>query len=571
MKLEYRALRSTQADPAKKLVMFSAPAPEINLWAGIPQKKRFGTGEETAGFQREENQKRLKSLAEFYADRSNIIQNPLLCSIRDLKFASVKFVPDSDIDDDISEFGTLVIEFPEYEKLSLREVLRMVKAHLESRVPHLSGLPVRQDLLATLKARAAEAGHVDSSEAPTDVESIDSTNDDDAPDPSAALFEESHIVDFWNEIACRHVIVEEIGDSFGGDEFLGFTKEALISYLKPVVLVDGQHRLGGAIYAAVAAIEKPELQAEIEARVIAGEDDDVIRKDLISRNSRALPISLLMSSSPGEQVFQFVIVNQKATPVGKALLGTIVSTSLSNEEMEAVAGRLKSAGIELVESQAITYLARYPDSPFFNLIERGMTGDGGDLLKWNVFSSLIAVFRDLKGGKLFGQKNDYADTWRVRLLSESKIIDGYQSEGCESPLEYWSRIDGPWRSVFISFWVEVRNKLGSVDDPDRYNFWGRPRDSNLFNKVSLNILAADFFQYLTETKSTIDSAEGIPDLVESWLEYVNRGYFDKNWDLAGVKKDSTGIRNQWALLWGEYRKAGGNLPDKRLYRKPKND
>lgn len=83
------------------------------------------------------------------------------------------------------------------------------------------------------------------------------------------------------------------------------------------------------------------------------------------------------------------------------------------------------------------------------------------------------------------------------------------------------------------------------------------------------ILAAGYFQFLVETRSTIDSADQIPELVDTWLENVNTGYFDKGWNLAGVKKDSTGIRNQWAFLWSEYRKRGGSLPDRRLFASPK--
>ena len=74
MKYTYQAIRSQQADSEKKLILFSASASEINMWSGIPQKKRFGTGEETAGFQREQNVARLKSLSDFYSDKENIIQ-----------------------------------------------------------------------------------------------------------------------------------------------------------------------------------------------------------------------------------------------------------------------------------------------------------------------------------------------------------------------------------------------------------------------------------------------------------------------------------------------------------------
>ncbi len=180
------------------------------------------------------------------------------------------------------------------------------------------------------------------------------------------------------------------------------------------------------------------------------------------------------------------MVNQKATPIGRALLGTIVATTLSNDELARVADRLKDAGIQLEESQAITFLSRYPDSPFCGLIERGLAGDAKDLLQWNVFASLVSIFRDLRGGKLFGQRNDYAHIWGQRQLGDSALVKDYAAKGSESPLDYWRTLDGPWRDVFMAFWMEVRDKFGNTEDADKHNYWGKPRESNLFNKVSLD-------------------------------------------------------------------------------------
>jgi hypothetical protein len=177
----------------------------------------------------------------------------------------------------------------------------------------------------------------------------------------------------------------------------------------------------------------------------------------------------------------------------------------------------------------------------------------------------------LRGGKLFGQKNDYADIWRTRYLESCPIVSEYQTKGYDSEFAFWHSSDGPWRDVFMTFWREIRDRFGDLKDRDKHNFWGRPRESNLFNKISLTILAADFFQFITDTKSKIESIEKLPELIDSWLEFVSLGYFDKDWELSGVKKDSSGIRNQWSALWNEYRKGGGNLPDKRLYRKPKSE
>lgn len=85
-----------------------------------------------------------------------------------------------------------------------------------------------------------------------------------------------------------------------------------------------------------------------------------------------MPVSLLLSSDPAEQVFQFVVINQKATPIERSLLGTIVSTTLTNDEMEQVSERLRSSGIQLEEARAITWMARSEESPFCRLVERGV-------------------------------------------------------------------------------------------------------------------------------------------------------------------------------------------------------
>jgi hypothetical protein len=91
----HKAILLHQTDASK---LFAGHAAEINLWSGIPQKKRFGTGDEateTAGFQREQNPARIKSLQEFYRDEHNVIQNPLLCATRELPDSKVTFIPDA--------------------------------------------------------------------------------------------------------------------------------------------------------------------------------------------------------------------------------------------------------------------------------------------------------------------------------------------------------------------------------------------------------------------------------------------------------------------------------------------
>ena len=456
----------------------------------------------------------------------------------------------------------------------MEDILGLLREYIEKRVPTLGGKQPDKKMLSDLKIKANQAGHSSFNE--VNSESIEAYEDNENGTEveseslvESALFEESHIYDFWNEIAGRHELIKMMDkDDRPKDEFLDFKRDALITYLRPVVLVDGQHRLRGAIKAAESRMDQDDILKEIERRIGNAERPETIDSDILAREVRRLPVSLLLSDDPSEQVFQFVVVNQKATPIGRALLGTIVSTTLSTEEIEKVAFRLKNAGIQLEESQAITFLSRYEGSPFNNLVERGLSGDSKDLMQWNVLSSLVRIFRHLKGGKLYGSKNDYAELWHSRHLGNSSIVKSNSSESGD-PFLVWSKLDGPWRDVFIVFYSEVRNFFGSTSDSHAHNYWGSPRNSNLFNKISLTILAADFFQFLIDSKKEIDSKEHVSQLIKEWLDQVSPTYFNRDWGLSGVKKDNPGIRNQWAYQWLEYRKNPTRLPPVTIYRKSK--
>ena len=88
---------------------------------------------------------------------------------------------------------------------------------------------------------------------------------------------------------------------------------------------------------------------------------------------------------------------------------------------------------------------------------------------------------------------------------------------------------------------------------------------NFFTKT---ILASDFFQNLCDRRLGIDSIEDIPLLVSEWLEGVDSNYFNRDWNLHGVKKDVPGIRKRWSKEWVQYRKDPQRPPKSNLYRQP---
>lgn len=574
---KYKALRVRQTNSGNWLVLFAASAIEIEQWVGIPQKKKIGD-QETTGFQREENPKRIREIRAFYQNEQNIIQNPLLCALRQTSQGSIDFEPNDSNDDNYIQHGDLTIVAEPLEQLSLLELLKRVKQDLESRVPTLNDETIPDSLITKLKRRAVEEGQFDLWEQLDESDALaqsndndnDNDNNDNEEDSDVRFSDESHILDFWQEISAYIYVLEEIQD-FQGYKFIDYTKESMIAFLRPVVVVDGQHRLRAAIASTKELIKEDKYKEKIEDEILNNPeaDSEEIQREIEIGISRKLPISLLINNDPAEQVFQFVVVNQKATPIKHALLGTIVSTSLSNEELARVEERLEKAGIKLDESRAITYLLRHPRSPFLGLVERGLKSDGKDLLNWRVLASIVGIFRDLKGGQLFHERIDYADKWKRYHLEESPIIKPYNDdENCQTAFEYWSKLDGPWREIFIEFWIKIRDKLADKDNDQAWHYWGNPKQSNIFNKTSLTILSADFFQHLTDKEILIEGAEQIDEIVGNWLKGVNTDYFNRDWNLHGIKKDVPGIRKRWSTEWVQYRKDPRQLPKNNIYRNP---
>lgn len=245
-----------QSTENKPLVLFAAPATDINQWAGVPRKKRIGDSEETTGFQRSENSKRVQELRDFYSNPSNIVQNPLLCATRSFDGSSASFHPTPGSSDNPVQVGSLTISFPDYSQMSLGDLMGRLRKHLEDRISGSGSLKIDQGVVTKFKELARSQGHIQGTadgRAEEDLEEEEEADDDEggqeseSDDVSAGLYEETHIADFWHEVAARHEILKELGDAFTADEFLGFTRDVVVSFIQPVVLVDGQHRLSGAL------------------------------------------------------------------------------------------------------------------------------------------------------------------------------------------------------------------------------------------------------------------------------------------------------------------------------------
>ncbi|TIH12493.1 hypothetical protein D0S45_17630 [Marinifilum sp. JC120] len=563
MKEKYPALRMRYNDTGKWLVFFSAPATHIGFWGGVPEKAEI-SDTENAGFQRGLNKQRVNKIKSFLSDQANIVQNPLLCAKRESDYGDVIFTSEGGEED--VEFGYIEISSKNLENENLIDLLKAMKEQLESRMETLKDRDINSNLVNELRESEsclAELGDSSEMEETEDVDTEEQENDNQYFD------DESFITEFWDTISARIKILESMGGGFELDCIGGFTKKSIAAFLKPIVIVDGQHRLEGALALARDMAAEEESIAKIDKLMEEEFEADEAQFQVETDLSRKLPISLLMDTNPAEHVFQFVVVNQKATPITRPLLGTIVSTSLSNDELKGVTNRLLQAEIPIYESQAVSSLARDPQSPFYGFVDRGFgkSTNRRKRLHWSVLSNLVKVFRSLKGGRLYHSPTDETDRWRRQRLPESAIVSDYENCGYNSHIEYWSDSDGPWRDCFIAFFSCVKKYFGS-DNPDAQNYWGST-ESNLFNKVSLHILLCDFFQFMCDATISISSSEEIENIFDRWLMEgkVSCDYFAKNW-VYNVKKDATATKKQWAHLWEVYRKDPKKLPPKTSYGKP---
>lgn len=564
--MEYRAIALRQLEGQPDVVLFAAKPHDLLTWCGIPQRERLD-GRETVGFQREENPERLSQLSAFMSDARNVVQNPLLIAARDL--TKIKFVADDDRDSEPVRAGVLMVDGTGLSGLSMQELILLVLSSLEARLPALRTAPAPELRVRELQLLLDGSGDNVSEPSP-DAEDSDASSDSESQDVGGVFSEETHILEFWQELKARLLLIEGLSGSELEpylDEFLGFSRESLLAYVMPALVVDGQHRLKAAAKSAGAAAEAlSQRDTEAQDRVADGADPAAVLAELRDEAARLLPVSLLLNDSPSEHVFQFVVVNQKATPVSKPLLGTIVATSLGNDELPAIMDRLQQAGIQLEESRAVAFLRRDSRSPFAGLVQSGMSDEVGNLLPFSVLAGLVKTSRELRGARLYhSPRIDQADRWRRTGLLESGFVSKPE---LPEALAEWQKIDGPWRDFFLAFFGGVRDRLGDAGNPAAGNYWGSTA-SNLYNKVTLNILLADFMQYMSDGRISPSDDADVAVHVEAWLEGVDKNYFARDWRLAGIKKDTPGIRAQWSELWVDYRKDPVKITDVREFRKSK--
>lgn len=326
---------------------------------------------------------------------------------------------------------------------------------------------------------------------------------------------------------------KENGENINEDE-----EKAIIEfcdeYLRPAFLVDGQHRVYGAF----------------ENIFEKGEDDYEI----------LLSVSSIINCDWKESVFQFVIINQTAEKIEDKFLSSIISTSLTSDELQGFKEQFENSGAHVGQAVSINnlndkevFINSKNINPFYKNIEFGISDEDKDLLRYNTVRGLmnkLTKFSNKNASVSFG--NPYANLIDI-IESDMKIT-----------LDSWK--DEYWMQFMIYFWYLVEQQFTS-DKKLKYLPYknGEYGSTNLSLKVSMNYIQDCFIDSLVKNyeiykqlklgikvideKIDFDSFKEIFDLWIKTHKNKDHNFFECEWKgLSSYKRENDkyeGIHNSF--------------------------
>ncbi|MER6748344.1 hypothetical protein ACFW6C_09865 [Streptomyces fungicidicus] len=285
-------------------------------------------------------------------------------------------------------------------------------------------------------------------------------------------------------------------------------KQYIDSVSKPGLIIDGQHRVFGA-------------------------------KD-VSMHDVNLPVVLLPGLGTAEQVFHFYVLNNKAKPLSPTELRRTVSTSLTNQEIDNLWKRFEDSGVNPEATRWTHKMNTDPKSPFRNLIDFGLGGDG--FIKENVAYQVISKFVNMPR--------------KYRTLQEG--VPAWE-EASEERLDY-----------FFAFWSAIKERYSEV-----WKSGVQSQGNQLFLKAAMLVLQEFLLDFFVSVKSVRDmegkpspiaDMEEMSSLVVAALKFIPPDFFTLEWQ---EKQLDTSERRTFLLQQMEMskRNQGKFLGNQQLFKK----
>jgi hypothetical protein len=229
---------------------------------------------------------------------------------------------------------------------------------------------------------------------------------------------------------------------------------------RPALVVDGQHRLYGAAH---------------------------------SEHEVWLPVVAIPNCSWVEQIYQFIVINEKAQRVDRPLLTDIFGSSLTNAEQVTMRNQLDRIGASVDVRIAAVIADRDESSPFREMIkfQMGQTRARG-------FVPDMAIQHLLTGGRTRGARGWQNDDEFYREF----IAPTFPQR------EDWDSWDsGQWKPYWFAFWDEVRDFHN--DHATQGPLWGEDQ-TNLTKAVTLRLYQRLFMEHCI---GLVQSIRGLRDIL----------------------------------------------------------
>ncbi len=247
---------------------------------------------------------------------------------------------------------------------------------------------------------------------------------------------------------------------------------AMEALCRPAIVVDGQHRLWGA----------QGVGREIN-----------------------LPVVAMTSTDWTNQIYQFVVINEKAQKVDSEILNDIFASSLTPEEQEAVRTKFSRVKVDIEQRIAGVLAGRDATSPFYQMVSLNLpnppAAEANAYITQNTIQALIEGGRGTLG-------------WR----SDDKFYETYIKPTFPDRDSWQDWRTGHWRRYWFAFWNTVRDtyrpqakKLRGID----FDIWDKSQQSNLTKGVGLKVFQRFFMETVAEqVRKQEDSFEVLKEYLD---------------------------------------------------------
>ena len=264
------------------------------------------------------------------------------------------------------------------------------------------------------------------------------------------------------------------------DDEVSSLTDALEAMCRPALVVDGQHRLFGAANCA---------------------------------NEVWLPVVAIPNCPWSEQIYQFVVINEKAQRVETSLLTDIFGSSLTTEEQMQLRKQLERSNVSVEDRIAAVIANRDSNSPFYNMVKVKLEGPVPfDAMPYVPESAIRLLINGGGRGSRGWRNDDEFYEWYVRPAFPDR--DSW---------EQWT--NGAWRDYWFAFWQtigEFYNK--EADDFARVKpkvwdvgrkLWDTKQQTNLTKAVTLRLFQTLFMdEAIARVKRIHDSRSDLIELLD---------------------------------------------------------